>query len=127
MFDGLKRKIAATALGSLLKSLATNKGTQTTIVGLLAAAVLTIPGLDLGKLLSGDPVQIAHVISGVLVFFIGLVATRERANGKATALGTVAGALYAVQGSVEAVVTAVVIALLGYLTNQPTAPKTPKE
>jgi hypothetical protein len=119
MFDGLKRKVAATAIGSVLRSLAGSKDTQTTIVGVIAAAVLAIPGLDLTALISGDAHQIARVAAGLVVVAIGWLATKENKDGHTTLLGTVAGGLYASQGSVEAVTTGVVLALVGYLTNKP--------
>ena len=116
MFDGLKRKVAAVALVDLLKSLATSKDTQTTIAGMIAGCVLTIPGLDLSRLIAGDPHQIALVLSGVAVWFIGLLATKEHHDGHTTALGVVAGVLQLCIGNV---VTAVTLALCGYLTNKP--------
>jgi hypothetical protein len=119
MLDGLKRRLAATALSSLLKSLAISQDTRTTMTGLVAAAVLAVPGLDLPKLVAGDAVQIARVVSGLLVAWIGYLATKRGADGKTTLLGAAAGSLYAVQGSFEAVVTGVVIGVLGHLTNKP--------
>jgi hypothetical protein len=125
MLDGLKRKIAAGALSSLLKSLATSKDTRSTVTGLIAAAVLAIPGLDLTKLIAGDPAQVAHVGSALLVAMIGWLATKPRADGKTTLLGTAAGSLYAMQGSVEAITTGVIIAVLGHLTNKPAPSPSP--
>jgi hypothetical protein len=121
VLDGLKRKFAATALTSLLKSLATDKNTQTTITGLIAGAVLAVPGLDVGKLISGDGSQIAHLVAGLLVAALGFLATKENRDGHTTLIGTVAGSAYAMQGSVESITTGVVLALVGYLTNKPTA------
>lgn len=120
MLDGLKRKLAATAITSFLKSLATDKDTQTSITGIIAGAVLAIPGLDWSKIIAGDPGQIAHLASGLLLALIGVFATKENADDKTTLLGAFSGALYATQGSVEAVVTGVVIAVLGYFTNKQT-------
>ena len=117
--DGIKRKIGASVLGSVLKSLATSKDTQTTITGIIAGAVLAIPGLDLAALVAGDAGQVARVVCGLLVAMIGWMATKHGADGKTTLIGVVGGALYASQGSVEAVVTGVVIAALGYFTNKP--------
>lgn len=121
MLDGLKRKIAATAVTSFLKSLATNKDTQTTIAGAIAGAVLAIPGLDMSKVIAGDPGQIGHLAAGLGVALIGFLATKENCDGHTTMLGTVAAAAYASSGSVEAVITGVVIAGLGYFTNKPVA------
>lgn len=121
MLDGLKRKVAATAMGGMLKSLATSKDTQTTIAGVIAGAVLAIPGLDLAKVIAGDPGQIAHLAAGLSVALIGILATKENQDGHTTLLGTVSGALYATSGSIEAITTGVVIALAGYFTNKPTA------
>ncbi len=117
MLDGLKRKVAAGAITSVLKSLATNKDTQTTITGMIAGAVLAVQGLNMEALIAGDPVQIAHVVACVLVAGIGLLATKENAEGKTTLLGIIAGALYSMQGSVEAISAGTVIAVLGHLTN----------
>lgn len=125
MLDGIKRKIVATAVGSTLKSLAMSQDTRTTITGMIAAVVLAVPGLDLAKLIAGDPLQIAHLAAALCVALIGWLATKPQADGKATMAGAVAGSLYAMQGSVEAIVTGVVIAVLGYLTNKPTAPAAP--
>ncbi len=121
MLDGLKRKVAAGAITSVLKSLATSKDTHTTITGMIAGAVLAVQGLNIDALIAGDPVQIAHAVAGVLVAGIGLLATKENADGKTTLLGVAAGALYAMQGSVEAITGGVVVAVLGHVTN-----KTPK-
>jgi hypothetical protein len=119
MLDGIKRRLGGAALLSLLKSLASSADTRTTVTGILAGAVVALPGLELDKLLAGDPQQIARVVAGLLVAGIGYLATKPRADGKTTAVGAVAGALYACQGSVEAIVTGVVIAVLGHLTNKP--------
>jgi len=118
MLDGLKRKFAAGALMSVLRSLATSKDTRTTITGMIAAAVLATKGLNAEQLLAGDPIQVAHAISCVLVAMIGVLATKENADGKTTLLGVVAGALYAAQGSVDTITTGVVIGVLGHLTNK---------
>ncbi len=117
MLDGFKRKIAAVVIGSTLKSLATSKDTRTTITGLIAAAVLA-SGVDIGKVLEGDPIQIARAVSAVLLAVIGILATRENADGKTSLLGVISGALYAAAGSIEAITTGVVIALVGYFTNK---------
>jgi|GEM_PF-4702810 len=119
----LKRKIAAVAIGSLLKSVASEERTKKTVAGVLAAAVLAIPALDLQKLIEGDPVQIALVVSGVLIAGIGILAQR----GKGTLGGAVAGSLYAVQGSVEAIITAVVIAILGWFADRPAQQAQPEK
>jgi len=109
----------------MLRSLATSKDTQTSITGIIAAAVLAYKGLDMQALIAGDPVQIAHVASCVLVAIIGVLATKENADGKTTVLGAIAGALYAAQGAVGNVTTGVVIAVLGHLTNKAAAAKGP--
>ncbi len=121
MFDGIKRKIAATALGSILKSLATDKNTATTITGIIAAAVLAIPGLDLTKLVEGDPAMIAKVAAGLAIAIIGFLATKEQKDGTTTFVGVVAGALYAASGAVDAVTTGLTLAVVGYFTNKPVA------
>ncbi len=123
MFDGLKLKIAGSALGSLLKSLATSKNTQTTITGLIAGAVLAIPGLDLAKLIAGDPVQIAHVAAGLVVFLIGLLATRKGHDGSTSVLGVIGGVLQASSGQIQDLTVAIVILLLGHVTNKPVTTK----
>jgi hypothetical protein len=127
MFDGLKRKVAAGAIMSVLRSLATSKDTRTSITGIVAAGVLACKGLDVAALVAGDPVQIAHVISCVLVALIGVLATKENADGKTTLLGAVAGALYAAQGDVDTVATGVVIAALGHFTNKVVPARGPAE
>jgi primosomal replication protein N len=121
VFDGIKRKVAASVVTSFLKSLATSKDTRTTIVGLIVGAVLALPGLDIEALISGDPNQVAKVAAGLGIWAIGFLTTKENADGKTTLVGTVTGALYASQGSVEAVITGVVIAVLGYFTNKQVA------
>ncbi|MBZ5580893.1 MAG: hypothetical protein LAQ30_01585 [Acidobacteriia bacterium] len=125
MFDGLKRKVAATAVSGLLKSLATSKDTQTTIAGLIAGAVLAIPGLDLAAVIAGDPHHIARLLSGLAVAAIGWLATKEGCDHHTTAIGAAAGAVFAAQGSLDKLITGVVVALLGYLTNKPTAKQEP--
>ncbi len=127
MFDGLKRKVAAGAITSVLRSLATSRDTQTSITGIIAASVLAYKGLDVAALVAGDPVQIAHVVSCVLVALIGVLATKENADGKTTLLGAVAGALYAAQGDVDTVTTGVVIAVLGHFTNKMVPARGPAE
>ena len=122
MFDALKRKIAGNAIGSLLKSLATNNDTKTTITGIIAGAVLAIPGLDWSKVVAGDPEQIARLAAGLLVALLGYLATKIGHDGHTTLLGAGAGALYAAQGSVASITTGVIIAVLGYFTNKPPAP-----
>lgn len=121
MFDGLKQKLAAAALGSVLKSLATSKNTQTTITGLIAGAVLAVPGLDLRQLLSGDPVQLAHVAAGLVVWAISVLATRTGHDGSTTFLGAVAAALQASSGQAGDITTGIVLFLVGYFTNKPTS------
>jgi hypothetical protein len=121
VLDKLKRTIAAKAIMSLLESLAASKDTQTTITGILAGAVLAIPGLDMGKIVAGDPGQISHLVAGLLVAGLGFLTTKENHDGHTTLIGTVAGSAYAMQGNVESITTGVVLALLGYLANKPTA------
>ena len=123
MLDGLKLKIGGSVLGSVLKSLATNKDTQTSITGVLAAAMLAIPGLDLSKLLAGDPLQLAHIGAGLLVALIGWWATKRQHDGDATAAGALAGVLYASTGQISDIATGAIVALLGYYTNKPTSPQ----
>ncbi len=112
------RKIAASAVMTALRAAATDNNLKSTAVGVIAAAVVALPGLNVEALLRGDVVQIAHVISALLIAWIGVLATKARADGKTSAIGAAAGALYAVQGSVEAVVTGMVIASAGYFTNK---------
>lgn len=122
MIGFLKRKIAAAALKSFVRSLARSKDRQTSAVSALAAIILEIRGLDWDKLISGDPYQIAHLVACAAIWYIGRLATKPQADGKATFAGVVGGALYAVAGSVEAITTAVTIALVGYLSGKPVAP-----
>jgi hypothetical protein len=124
VLDGIKRKLAGAALWSLLKSLATSKDTQTTLAGLLAGAVLAIANLNREQLLAGDPHQIAILLSGLALWALGIVATKERRDGHATFLGTLAGSLHAwaAGGNLESLLTGVAIALAGYLTNKPVQP-----
>jgi hypothetical protein len=119
MLDGLKRKVAATAVGALLKSLATSNDTKTTIVGIVAGALLAVPGLKMDALVTGDPVAIAHVVAGLLLAVIGYLATKPGNNGSTSLVGVMAGTLQASSGSVEAITTGLVIAALGYFTNKP--------
>lgn len=125
MFDGLKRKMAASAGKSLLRSLATDKNTQTTITGLLAAVILAVPGLDLEQVIAGDPAQIARLIAAALVAVIGFLATKYKADGKTSLIGVVAGTLYASAGTLEAAITGTLIAAIGYFTNKPVTPEPP--
>ncbi|HWQ55677.1 MAG TPA: hypothetical protein VN442_18465 [Bryobacteraceae bacterium] len=119
MLDGLKRKMAAVGVMGMLRSLASDKNTQTTITGVIAGAIVALPGLDMAKVIAGDPGQIAHLVAGVAIAALGFLATKENMDGHATLLGTVAGALYAMQGTLETLMTGVVIAALGYFTNKP--------
>lgn len=119
MLDGLKRSLAGAAIASVLKSLATNTDTKTTITGILAAAMLAIPGLDWSKVVAGDPVQIAHLGAGLLVALLGYLATKPGHDGHTTFAGVAAGSLYAAQGSIEAITTGLIVAVLGYFTNKP--------
>jgi hypothetical protein len=123
MLDGMKRRVAATALGSLLRSLATSNDTKTTIVGAIAGAMLAIPGLDLQKVIAGDTASIARVVAGLLVALIGYLATKQGQDGNTTVLGAIAAALQIQAGSVQSVVSAVVIAAMGYFTNKPAGGK----
>lgn len=119
MLDGLKRKVAASGIMSVLKSLATNNDTKTTITGVIAGTIIAIPGLDMGKILSGDPVAIAHLVAGFLVGLICHWATRPGRDLHTTLAGAVAGSLNMMSGEVSDIVTGIVIAVLGYLTNKP--------
>jgi hypothetical protein len=127
LFDGLKRKLAGGAIQTLLKSLATSKDTQTTITGIIAGAVLAIPGLDWSKVIAGDPVQLAHLAAGLCVAGIGYLATKQNHNGHTSVLGGIAAGLYASSGGVDAFVTAIIIGALGHNTNQPTTAVGPPE
>lgn len=115
MFGKLKLTVAAAFVRSTLNSLATDKNTQTTVAGMLAAAVLAIKGLDFGKLLAGDPQQIALVTSGLAVALCGFLATKENHDGHTTFFGVVAGASQAFIGNFTA---AIALALCGYFTNK---------
>ncbi len=115
MFTKLKLTLAATAIMSLLKTLQTDKGTQTTVAGMLAGAVLAIRGLDVAKLLAGDPQQIALVASGLAVSLVGFLATKENHDGHTTLLGAIAAASQAFVGNFTA---AIAMALCGYFTNK---------
>lgn len=120
MLDGVKRRVAGVAMGAMLKSLASDKDTRTTITGLIAGAIVAIPGLDWSKVIVGDPAQIAKLVSGLLIALIGFWATKANRDGATTAAGAAAGALYAASGTVESLVTGVIIAALGHLTNKRT-------
>jgi len=115
MLTKLKLTVAAGFLRSTLNSLATSKDTQTTVAGMLAAAVMAIKGLDIGKLLAGDPQQIALVTSGLAVALVGFLATKENHDGHTTLLGAVAAAAQASVGNFTA---AIAMALCGYFTNK---------
>jgi hypothetical protein len=119
MLDGLKQKIAAAGLKSVLVSLATNKNTQTTITGMIAGTILAVQGLDLQKLIAGDPAQIGHVAAGLAIMAIGILATRRGQDGHTTTLGVLGGALYSMQGQISDLICGMTIALVGYLTNKP--------
>ncbi len=125
MLETLKLKLACSAVNSALRSLATNKDTQSTIAGILAGAVISVPGFDLSKLIAGDSVQIAHLVAGLLMALIGLWATKARRDGQTTSAGALAGVLYSLSGQINDVIVGVVIALLGFYTNKPVAPPTP--
>jgi hypothetical protein len=118
MLDALKRKIAAGALSSILKSLAMSADTRTTVTGLLAATILAIHGLNLAALIAGDPQQIALVVSSLSVAALGFIATKANKDGHATLLGVVAAACQAYVGDFTG---AIALATCGYLTNKPTA------
>ncbi len=120
MLDVLKRKLAVSILGSALRSLATSKDTQTSIAGILAGAVVAVPGFDLGRLLAGDWMIAAHVAAGLAVALLGIWSTRANRDGHCTLVGILGAALYGCSGQVSDIVTALVIALAGYLTNKPT-------
>ena len=126
MFDSLKLKFAGTALGSLLKTLATDPKTKTTAAGLLAGAILVVPRLDLTALISGDPNQVANVLAGLLVAGIGALAGRRKQDGNTTMMGVIAGALQAHAGDITGLVTGVTLAFLGYVTNKPMEKSAPK-
>lgn len=124
MFDALKRKLAGSVMTDLLKSLAKSQDTHTTITGLIAAAVLAVPGFDPAKILAGDIPEIARVVAALLVAVIGYYATKPGKDGMTTALGAIAGALYSVQGDITSVATGATIFVLGHLTNKVVAQKT---
>lgn len=90
---------------------------KTTIAGILTSAVL-MSGVNAGKLLSGDIQEISKLIAALLVGLVGYFAAKRNADGHATVAGVTAGSLYAVSGELQTVITGVVIALLGYLTNK---------
>ncbi len=119
MLDSLKLKLAAGVLGAALRSLATDKNTQTNFAGMAAAVVLAVPGFDVHKLITGDILQIAHVAAALVVWAIGVLTTRAGHEGTTSLLGVIAGALQGCSGQVNDVTTGCVIALLGYLTNKP--------
>lgn len=121
MLDGLKRTVGATAIKSLLNSLAHSKDTQTTIVGVLAGAVLVIPGLDFSKLLAGDIEQICRLAAGLIVCVIGYYATKPGKDGATSLLGVLAAALHLTPGNVQSFVTSFLIAAVGYFVNKPAA------
>jgi len=97
-----------------------NKNLQTSIVGLLASIGLCVANIDLAKLLAGDPLQIAHLAAALLVWLIGILATRANRDGHTTLLGVVAGALQACSGQVSDITIGAALAVIGYFTNKPT-------
>lgn len=115
MLARLKRALGARALGSILSSLATSADTRTTVIGMAAGALIAAQGLDLQRLMDGDAAQIARASAAMAVAMLGWLATKERAAGTGTLVGVVAGGLYAISGSVEAVVTGAVLAVLGHV------------
>lgn len=117
MFDALKSKVVANVLAGALRSLATSKDTQASITGIIAGVVLAIPGLDLGKLLAGDPQQIAHLVAGLLVAWLGWLAGKPGHDGTTTVLGVIAGTLQASSGQIHDITAGVVVAVLGHVTN----------
>jgi hypothetical protein len=106
----------ARLIPTILLSLAKDDNTKTTIAGLIAAAVVA-SGVDFEKLFAGDPYAIAQAVSAALIAVLGFLATKRK-DGSTTAVGTVAGALYASSGEVASLVTGFVMFLAGYLTNK---------
>lgn len=123
MFGTLKRKIVASFLWSFLKSLATDKNTQTTVAGWLAGTVIAIKGINPDQLLAGDPAQLGVLLSSIAVAAMGQLATKENRNGHTTVVGVIAGVTQLYIGDFT---NALVIALCGYFTNQPTTAKPAK-
>jgi hypothetical protein len=121
MLDGLKRKIAGSVVNGLLASLANSPDTRSTVAGLVSAVVLNLH-LDTAKLISGDPHQIATLVSGMCVAGIGFLATKENKDGHTTLLGVIAAAAQATVGDFTSALT---IGLCGYFTNKPVIPVTP--
>jgi putative Mn2+ efflux pump MntP len=117
MFNGVKRKLASVAIGSVLKSLATDNRTKTTITGVIAGTIVAL-GADLDKVIAGDPQEIARIGAGLALMFLGRIATKENADGKATLVGTIAATAYAYSTALTDIVGAVIIAVMGYFTNK---------
>lgn len=115
MFDGIKRNIAGGVVRNFISSLATSKDTQTTIVGAIAAVIISINGLDWSKLLSGDANQIALVISALAVWGVGVMTTKENSDGHTTILGIIAASAQAYIGNFS---TALTVGLCGYFSNK---------
>jgi hypothetical protein len=124
MLDALKLRVAAAVVKDLVRSLATDKNTQTTVVGAIAGVLLAIKDLDWAKLLAGDPQQIAMVASGIAVWGIGYLATKENHDGHTTLLGVLAAAAQAYVGNFTAAAT---IGLCGYFTNKAVPARTAEE
>lgn len=122
MLDKLKFKIAGGLAMTFLRSLATSKDTQSTLIGILAAAVVAVPTFNLSALLAGDLGQLTSVGSALAIALIGWLATKPGHDGSTTLLGAVAGGLHVLPTqTVESVSSAVILAMVGYVTNKPTA------
>lgn len=78
MFGFIKAALVKSALGRVAK----DPDTQTTILGVLAAALLS-EKLDWGKLIAGDSDQIGIAIGVVVVALFGYI-TNTRKKGQAT-------------------------------------------
>jgi hypothetical protein len=115
VLDALKIRIAAGFLQGLVKSLATDTKTRCTIVGTIAGVILAIHGLDYGQLVSGNPQQIALVVSAVAVWGIGVLAADQGHDGHTTFLGLIAAAAQAYMGNFA---TAATLGLCGYFTGK---------
>jgi Ca2+/H+ antiporter len=118
MLDGLKRKAGLAVLGTALKSIASSPDTRTTVAGILAAAAIAVPGFDLGRLISGDLQQLAHVTAALTVAAIGYWATKAKRDGATTAAGAIGGMLYACSGQISDIIIAAILMFGGYVTNK---------
>jgi hypothetical protein len=73
MLTWAKAALIKTALGRVAK----DPDTQTTVLGVIAAALIS-EKLDWGKLLSGDPDQVGTAIGVLVVALFGFITNRRK-------------------------------------------------